>query len=103
MPRLLPYNKLVNAIKSIDIGKVYSVRETLCDGLDESEKVDGVYRNIKEMVLRLARYYLCQKRYELLWFQEQTYTFYISLGGDGAPFRKDDTACCWLISFLNVL
>ena len=57
-PRLLPYNKLVGCIKSIDIGKLYSVRETLCDGLEEVEKVDGVYRNIKETVLVLARYYL---------------------------------------------
>ena len=28
--------------------------------------------------------------------------FIISLGGDGAPFGKDDTACAWLISFLNL-
>ena len=91
MPRLLqPHNKLINTIKSIDIGKVYSVRETLCDGLDKSEKVDGVYRNIKEMFLRLARYYLCQKRYELLWFQQQTYTFYISLLRDGSCFGKHE-------------
>ena len=24
------------------------------------------------------------------------------LGGDGAPFGKDDTACAWLVSFLNI-
>ena len=103
LPRLLPYNKLVDSIKLINIGKLYSVRENLCDGLDEIDKVNGVYRNIKEMVLDLARYYLmCENRYELIWFEEQTNTFYISLGGDGAPFGKDDTACCWLVSFLNV-
>ena len=46
LPRLLPYNKLVDSIKSINIGKLYSVRENLCDGLDEIDKVNGVYRNI---------------------------------------------------------
>lgn len=103
IPRLLPYNKLAHYIKSIDIGKLYSIRETLCDGLDEIDKVDGVYRNIQEMVLILAKYYLvCQKRYELVWFNKQTYTFNISLGGDGAPFGKEDTSCCWLVSFLNL-
>jgi hypothetical protein len=25
----------------------------------------------------------------------------VSIGGDGAPFGKDDTACVWLVSFLN--
>ena len=55
MPRLLPYNKLIKDIKSVDIGKLHSIRETLCDGLDESENVDGVYRNIKEMVLHLCQ------------------------------------------------
>ncbi|XP_028408827.1 uncharacterized protein LOC114531418 [Dendronephthya gigantea] len=103
IPRLLPYHKLAHYIKSIDIGKLYSIRETLCDGLDEIDKVDGVYRNNQEIVLILARYYLvCQKRYELVWFKKQTYTFNISLGGDGAPFGKDDTSCCWLVSFLNL-
>ena len=29
-------------------------------------------------------------------------TFYVALGGDGAPFGKDDTACSWLVSFLNI-
>ena len=29
--------------------------------------------------------------------------FFVSLGGDGAPFGKNDVACAWLVSFLNVL
>ena len=29
-------------------------------------------------------------------------TFHIAIGGDGAPFGKDDTACSWLVSFLNI-
>ena len=27
--------------------------------------------------------------------------FHVVLGGDGAPFGKDSTACTWLISFIN--
>lgn len=37
---------------------------------------------------------------ELLWFGEVN-TFQVVLGGDGAPFGKEDTACSWLVSFLN--
>jgi hypothetical protein len=39
--------------------------------------------------------------YKLFTFNE-TNTFYIAIGGDGAPFGKDDTACAWLVSFLNI-
>ena len=73
-------------------------------GLEEVKKVNDVYGNIKEMVVVLPRYYfVCQKRYEIsVWFEGQSYSFHISLGDDGAPFDKDDTACSWLISFLNL-
>ena len=105
VPRLVPYNKLMPFIKSINIGKLYSVRETLCKGLNEEEKVSGVYRDIKEMLPCLARYYVSmmnEGKYELLWFNNEPFTFYISIGGDGAPFGKEDTACSWLVSFLNI-
>ena len=32
----------------------------------------------------------------------ETNTFYVALGGDGAPFGKDDSACAWLVSILNI-
>jgi hypothetical protein len=51
VPRLVPYNRLMPFIKSIDIGKLYSVQETLCEGLNEEVKVAGIYRNIGEMLL----------------------------------------------------
>lgn len=38
----MPYNKLMPFVKSLDIGKLYSVREMLCNGLNEEEKVSGV-------------------------------------------------------------
>ncbi|XP_068748992.1 uncharacterized protein [Montipora capricornis] len=102
LPRLVPYNKLMPFIKSIDIGQLYSVRDTLGYGLEEEEKADGMYRDIKQLLLSLAKFYLSQSRYQLIWFQEQVNTFHVSLGGDGAPFGKDDTACAWLVSLLNI-
>ena len=59
-------------IKYINIGKLYSVRETLCEGLNEEKEVSAVYRNIREMLPCLARYYTMNEgEYELLWFNEQ--------------------------------
>ena len=40
-------------------------------------------------------------KYNLLTF-DQPNTFHVALVGDGAPFGKDDTACSWLVSFLNI-
>ena len=75
VPRLVPYNRRMPFIKSIDIGQLYSVRDTLCQGLAEEEKVDGMYRDIKELLLNLAKLYLCQSRYKLIWFQGEVNTF----------------------------
>lgn len=102
LPRLVPYNKLMPFIKSIDIGQLYSVRDTLCYGLEEEEKADGMYLDIKQLLLSLAKFYLSQSRYQLIWFQEQVNTFHVSPGGDGALFGKDDMACAWLVSLLNI-
>ena len=100
-PRLVPYHRLMSYIKSIEIGKLYSVREMLCDGLDESDKVNGCYRELEELVLKLAEFYINSGEYNILTFDEPN-TFHIALGGDGAPFGKDDTACSWLVSILNI-
>ena len=51
----------------------------------------------KELLLRLAEFYL-SKPTDLVWFDEPN-KFDVSLGGDGAPFGKYDTACAWLVSF----
>ncbi len=100
-PKLVPYHRLMSYIKSIEIGKLYDVRGMLCDGLDESEKVNGCYRELEELILKLAEFYLNSDQYNILTFDEPN-TFHIALGGDGAPFGKDDTACSWLVSFLNI-
>ena len=92
VPRLVPYHKLMSYIKSIDTGKLYSVRDDFCDDIEESEKVNGCYRDIEELLLMLAKFYLSNDLYEILNFSEPN-TFYVALGGDGAPFGKDETAC----------
>ena len=90
IPRLVPYHRLVAYIKSVDAGKLYSVRGTLCDDLDD--KVSGCYRNLEDLLVRLAEFYLKSDLYRILMFSE-TNTFYVALGGDGALFGKDDSAC----------
>lgn len=102
IPLIVPYNKLMPFIKNIRIGTIYSVSEKLCDGLPEEEKVQGCYRNLKELLLILAQFYFCNSKvFPLVWFDEPN-KFYVSLGGDGAPFGKYDTACSWLVGFLNL-
>ena len=71
--------------------------------MDENEKCNGCYRPLEEFLKRLATFYLPLEKEEggtLLWFNNRN-TFQVVLGGDGAPFGKDDSACCWLVSFLN--
>ena len=102
VPALLPYYKLVQFLDSVNIGTLHSVREELCFDLNDADKVNGYFRNLKEFMPRLAEFYL--KLYpnnEFDWFGKP-FTFKVAIGGDGAPFGKYDQACSWLVSFLNV-
>ena len=102
VPLIAPYNKLMPFVKSIPIGTIYDVYDTLCAGLKEEDKVQGCYRSLKELLLKLAEFYLCkQNGYNLVWFDEPN-TFHVTLGGDGAPFGKYDSASAWLVGFLNL-
>ena len=49
----------------------------------------------------MASFYLRVSQENLLWFDNKINTFHVVVGGDGAPFGKDETACSWLVSFLN--
>lgn len=100
VPKLVPYHRLISFIRDIDIGKLYSVWDTLCWDLKEREKVVGVYRNLEELLVKLATFYL-NNDYDILSFDDPN-TWYVALGGDGAPCGKDDTAVAWLISILNI-
>ncbi|CAB4003156.1 Hypothetical predicted protein [Paramuricea clavata] len=62
-PKFVPYHRLMSYIKSIEAGKLHNVWEELCDGLDENEKMNGFSRDIEELVLKLADFYLNNDQY----------------------------------------
>lgn len=100
---LLPYNKLTTQVNYIDIGKLVDIREEFCKDLENGEKISGRFQPLTQFLPMLGLFYpeLQQQTGEkLLWFSEFN-TFQVVLGGDGAPFGKDDMACAWLVSFLN--
>ena len=101
IPKLVTYNNLISEIKKIDIGKVYSVEEHYRDYI-ENENLNGCFR---EYLPRLATFYLDMqnsRKGALKWFGETEGTFLVALGGDGCPFGKNESACSFLASFLNV-
>lgn len=99
--KLLPYEKLMACVKSIDIGWIGNVREDFCYDFDEEDKVEGCYRSLTQFLPFMASFYLRVSQENLLWFNNKINTFHVVVGGDGAPFGKDETACSWLVSFLN--
>ena len=104
VPRLFTYKSLLQRIYEIDMGMLYDVRKTLCGGLDEESKVNGKYRDLQERLILMAMFYLPinkQRKDKLDWFGEWEGSFKVAIGGDGAPFGKDDQALAWLVSFLN--
>ena len=73
----------------------------MCHDLDEDDQVNGVYRDLPKFLVQLATFYLTEHNSSLQWFGEEN-VFRVALGGDGAPFGKDDTATSFLVSFLNI-
>ena len=103
IPKLLTYNNLMAEVKRIDTGKVYEIDENYVAGIHSDENVNGAYRDLREYLPRLAKFCLQKNRKETLkWFGETEGTFLVAFGGDGCPFRKHESACSFLISFLNV-
>ena len=104
IPKLLTYNKLVSEVRKIDIGNVYNVKEDFFAD-DEDENVSGCYGDLREYLPRLAAFYLTMQKSRkaaLKWFGETEGTFLIAFGGDGCPFGKHESACSFLVSFLNI-
>lgn len=99
IPALVPYYKLAKFLDEINIGTLNSVEEHLCD--DSGDKVNGFYRDLKEYLPRLAEFYLKFYQEDINWFGSP-FTFKVAIGGDGAPFGKNDQSCAWLVSFLNI-
>ena len=91
-PKILPYKALMAFLKTIDIGEVTDL-ETFATKLS-IESVPGVYRPLKSFLLKLADLYLdLHKETPLLhWFNSQEGLLWVSVGADGAPFGRDDTA-----------
>ena len=59
IPKLLTYNSLVNEIKKIDVGKIYSIEEFSMD--IEDENINGCFRDLLEYLPRLAKFYLSRQ------------------------------------------
>ncbi|KAJ7351107.1 hypothetical protein OS493_036564 [Desmophyllum pertusum] len=69
----------------------------------EDDLVRGCFRKLEEFLPRLAQFYLRKDRKESLkWFGYPQGTLLVALGGDGCPFGKNESACTFLASFLNV-
>ena len=88
-------------MKSIDIGQLHSVHENMCEGLDDCDKVNGCFRDLEDLLVKLAGFYLNYGKHNHLTFGQPN-TFHVTLGGDGVPFGRDDTAFSWLVRFLNI-
>lgn len=107
LPKLLPYDKLIDFVKTIDIGNLKDIDTTFCSDLEEDKKVSGVYRELESFLKELAIMYINIDQYLgeksfLMHFGNEPYHFKVAVGADGAPFGKDDEATSWLISFINV-
>ena len=108
LPKLVPYNKLINYIKTIDFNvNTIDMAPEFCTGLPNSEEVNGAYRELEEFILKLAEMFIVidQALGSKSFFNHlgsDKYHFKLATGADGAPFGKDDEATAWLISCLNV-
>ena len=106
IPSLLPYNKLMEHVKTIKQKKKKkkgNVEEVFCADLKEEEKVNACFRYLTDFLPSLASFYLTleqQTEERLLWFNTPN-TFQVVLGRNDALFGKDDSATAWNVSFLN--
>ena len=92
------------------MGPLKDVKD-LCNDLDlddDEHSVNGRYRELGDILLCLVSLYMKLSRENavtLCWFGWNEHSFSISLGADGAPFGhfgKDEEACAFLLSFLNL-
>ena len=59
LPKLLPYDKLINYIKTIDFNEnIKDMAPEFCSDLDDSDVVNGAYRELDEFLLNLAEMYI---------------------------------------------
>ena len=78
--RLVPYDKMMAHVRSLEIGKVCCVKEDVCYGLDDCQKVEGCYRHLTEYLPLLANFYLKLAEVSgenLLWFDCDILTIFM--------------------------
>jgi hypothetical protein len=81
-------------LNKIDIGSVLEINNEYLSDLEMDAPINGAYRDLREYLPRLDKFYLSTDRKHAL--------FLIAPGGDGCPFGKHESACSFLVSFLNV-
>ena len=107
-PKLMPYDKLLNYIKTINFNEnIVDMAPEFCSGLPNSEDVNGAYQKLEEFVLKLVEMFIVidqalGSKSFFNHFGSDKYHFKLAIGAVGAPFGKDDEATAWLISCLNV-
>ena len=83
VPKLFTYSNLVEKLKKIDIGTVHEINPDYLEGLKTENSVNGVYRDLRQYLPMLAKFYLSKNIKESLkGFTESTGTFQIAFGGD---------------------
>lgn len=104
IPKPLSYGALVTKITEIDVGEVYSVRDTLCHDLPPHQNVDGVYRNLENCLLMLAKFYFETDQFrepgdKLVWFGEEEGAFKVVLVVMGPSLVNGINLCLGLSVF----
>ena len=102
IPKPFTYNSLVNEIKKIDVEKVNSMEEEFSKDIDD-ENINGCFRDLREYLPRLAKFYLNmqgKRKGALKWFGETEGRFLVAFGGDGCPLVKTNLLVRSLSAFL---
>jgi len=114
IPSIKEYKKLIDFIKSVDIGQLNPMPTVKAHGsMFESDAngstlqdvaVKGCYRPFENLLLKMADLYLFldEQKSFLVWFGQPKGKFCTAIGADGAPFGRENEATSWLVSFLNV-
>ena len=106
IPKLLTYDKVRQYVNHTWNGATVNDLSELYEDLDESQQVNGAYRELTDILLELADLFISidetfGEKSQILHFSDDKYHFHVACGADDAPFGKDDEAAAWLISFLN--
>ena len=109
IPKPLPYNALIKRIQQLDIGTIFCLSETICVDLSEDEKVNGVFRDLEQLLPALSKFYLetdsfRKENNKLVWFGEREGSFKVAIGGDMVHLLANGMNQChgWLVFLMLV-